>query len=422
MNVEDYTNGISNINVREYIEEAIKSYNSGSYRASITYIWLSVFMDINQKIEQLSVLGEPEAIKIIKEIEKIREINNIPEMLVFEKSILNTAKDKFNLFDDVVMIDLKRIQEDRNRCVHPLLSYEGTLYKPTAEQARTHIINAYNLLLNEPNVYGKSAITRLFELIYSKIFPVVYSKAKIVLDSSYLKSPKESLLRNFTIALLKEYIKEPLDFHQKFGIQNTFKYLFEYNRGKIENVITDKLPTIINFPNDDELIKLLELMNIDTFFYNTLDEAKKILVKNFIENCPSGNLDLLNDLMKIPEIRKTAKRRILRTDRKECIKYISEVPFMVPKIIREVIIKRYIGSDSFDEANSFASVVIHSIPDMEKEEMIAIIEGIANNRQISNSIQVENVLRKILSTKKFNETEFQSILDDNHLKKKILIF
>ena len=163
-------------------------------------------------------------------------------------------------------------------------------------------------------------------------------------------------------------------------------------------------------------------MNIDTFFYNTLDEAKKILVKNFIENCPSGNLDLLNDVMKIPDITRTARLRILSTNRKECIEYINEIPFIVPKTIREVIIKRYLGSNSFEEANSFSSVIIHSIPDMEREEMITIIEGIENNRQVSNSNQVESVLRKILSTKKFNDIEFQSILDDNNLGKKILIF
>ena len=167
MNIEDYTNGITNDNVKEHIEEAIKSYNSGSYRASITYIWLAVIMDINQKVEQLAILGEKEAKIIVQKIEKIRKENNIQEMLAFEREILKTAKDTFSLFDDIVFVDLKRIQEDRNRSVHPLLSYEGTLYKPTAEQARTHIINAYNKLLNEPNVYGKSAINGLFELIYS---------------------------------------------------------------------------------------------------------------------------------------------------------------------------------------------------------------------------------------------------------------
>jgi hypothetical protein len=266
MNINSYTDGIINIDVKEYMEEAINSYNSGSYRASITYTWLAVFMDINHKIEQLSILGDPEAINIITKIEKIRKDNSIQEMLIFERDILNIANTSFNLFDDIVKIDLKRIQEDRNRSVHPLLSFEGVLYKPTAEQARTHLINAYNKLLIEPNVYGKSVIDRLFELIYSSIFPIDYEKAKIVLSSSYLKLPKDSLLRNFTISLLKQHIREPLDFKQKKGIENTITYLLEYNRGKIENIIAEKLPAIIDFTKYEELQKLMELILIDTFF------------------------------------------------------------------------------------------------------------------------------------------------------------
>jgi hypothetical protein len=219
MNIESFTSNINNSNVKEYLEEAINSYNSGSYRASITYTWLAIFMDINQKIDQLAILGEKEAINIVQNIEQIRKDNNISEMLIFERGILDIAKNKFSLFDDITMVDLSRIQEDRNRSVHPLLSYEGTLYKPTAEQARTHIINAYNKILNEPNVYGKSSIDRLFELIYSPIFPIDYTKVKIVLNSSYLKSPKESLLKNFIISLLKQYFKEDLDSRQKKGLK-----------------------------------------------------------------------------------------------------------------------------------------------------------------------------------------------------------
>ena len=415
MNIESYTNSIKNENVKEYMVEAINSYNSGSFRASITYTWLAIFMDINQKIEQLSILGEQEAINIIQKIEKIRKDNNIQEMLSFEKDILNTAKENFSLFDDITLIDLKRIQEDRNRSVHPLLSYEGVLYKPTAEQARTHIINAYSKLLNEPNVYGKSVINRLFELIYSTIFPMDYTKAKIVLDSSYLKSPKESLLRNFTISLLKQYVKETLDFHKRISINNTLKYLFENNRGKIENVIADKLSSIITFTNNDELMKLFDLILIDVSFYSLFDDAHKILINNFIDKFPSGKLEMLADLTMIPDISKYVELRINKTETNELYEYV-EIPFGTKKPIRKLIVARYIASETFEQANAFASVIVAIISEMEKDEIINLILGIASNGQVSSSFQVGKVLRAIRHTKEFSDAEFISILTENNLE------
>jgi hypothetical protein len=419
MDIENFVSGIKNVNVKEYIEEAIKSYNSGAFRASITYIWLAVFIDINQKIEQLSVLGEQEAVTIIHKIEQIRKENNIQEMLFFERDILNIAKEKFNLFDDITMIDLKRIQEDRNRSVHPLLSYEGLLYKPSAEQARTHLLNAYTKLLNEPNVYGKSVIDRLFELIYSTIFPIDYTKAKIVLESSYLKSPKDSLLNNFTIAILKQYLKEPLEFHQENAIGNTLSYLFEKDRGKIENIIGDKLPTIVNIANNNELLKILKLILIDNYFYNLFDDAQKILINNFIKDCPSGNLDILDKLTKIPDIGIFAETRINYTSRKELFEYIDEVPWSIPKSIRKVITKQYVMSINYDLANGFARVVIETIPEMEKGELIELIIGIGKNDQVSNSFQAGNVLRKIINTRKFNNDEFMNIIKENDLENRL---
>jgi hypothetical protein len=416
MNIDDFIKGIESIYVKEYLQDAINAYNAGSYRASITYTWLSVFMDIYQKIEQLSITGEQEAINIVNKIDKIRKENNIPEMLKLERNILNVAKDKFNLIDDIAFIDLQRIQEDRNRCVHPLLSYDGALYQPTPEQARTHLINAYNKLLNEPNVYGKAVIDRLFELIYSSLFPFDYEKAKIVLDSGYLKSPKESLLRNFTISLLKQNITENLDVKKLFGVRNTIKYLLGKYRGKIESIIADKLPVIIDFTKNDEMLRLMNLFCVDRFFYDFFDDAKKILIKGFIDNMPTGNVELLAELLFIDDISSNVKVRINQTERKELY---DIVPFGVPKVIRKLIIKCYITSGEFNVANSFAAVVINTISEMERDEIIELINGIATNSQVSYSFQVGTVLRKIQSSKIITEGEFLKLINDNNLGDKL---
>jgi hypothetical protein len=174
------------------------------------------------------------------------------------------------------------------------------------------------------------------------------------------------------------------------------------------------LPSIINFSDNDELIKLLELIHSDSYFYLLFDDAKKILIKNFIEDCPPDNLDLLADLIKIEDIAQVVKLRINKSKRFEFINYI-EIPLGTRKIIREAIIENYLNSNNFDEANGFSGVVITIIPEMEKDELINLVKGISNNRQISNSFQVANVLRKIKSTKIFDDPEFINVWNESSL-------
>jgi hypothetical protein len=416
MQLEDFIIGIHNTHIKEYLTEAINSYNAGSYRACITYTWLAVFIDINNKIEQLSMLGEQEATNIVNLIEKIRKENNIPEMLKFEREILALSKNRFSLFDDITLIDLQRIQEDRNRSVHPLFSYDGSLYRPTAEQARAHLINAYNKLLSEPNVYGKAVIDRLFELLYSSVFPIDYSKAKVVLEGSYLKSPKDSLLRNFVISLLKQYLKEDLEITKIWAIENTIKFLLEKNRGKTESVLNEILSNIVDFANAEELFKLINLFKVDSVFFSVFDDAKKVLVKNYIEQFPIGNIELLIDLLDIKEISSNIEFRVEQVTRDELY---DITPFLIPKILRKKIVKEYIDSDNFDQANSFARVVITAIPEMQKDEIEILISGIANNGQVSGSWQVGAVLHKVLSNKKFDEGECLNIINANNLGYKL---
>jgi hypothetical protein len=409
----DFINNITDSYVKEYVSEAINSYNAGSFRACITYTWLSIFMDITQKIEQLAMLGENEAIEVAKKLDEIRKSNNITEMLSYEREILKFSKEKFYLFDDITLIDLARIQEDRNRCVHPLLSYDGILYTPTAEQARTHLQNAYSKLLKEPNVYGKAVLEKLMILIDSPAFPVNYNDTKTVLENGYLKSPRDVLLRNFIVIVLKKYIRGKNDHRKKTIYENLFKYLLETNRGNTEKTLKEKLHEIINIANTEEFINYLELVSIDLIFYEMFNDANRLLIKNHIKELPPNNLDLLDKLARIPDLRDIVLERIGKTPRSELYDII---PFAIPKTTRELIIKLYLKSENFEQANDFASVVRNAIDDCDDDDVNKLINGFDENGQVTSSFEFKTILFKLKNRKKIIEEKYNELIDKYGIK------
>jgi len=408
MDINDISNNITHPHVKEYLFEAVKSYNSGSFRACITYTWLSVFMDISQKIEQLANLDDSEAKVICTKLDKIRKENNIKEMQSHERDILTTAR-KFELFDDITFIDLERIQKDRHRCVHPLLYEDGTLYSPTAEQARAHLLNAYRMLLKERNVFGKSVFKKLLETINLPNFPKDYDGCKTVLEESYIKSPRDSLLNSFTTVILKEYLWDNIDKKKRGVYENIFRYLLETKRGKIEEILKQQLPAIIkNTNNSDMLINFLTLVILDVVFYDTLTDGDLVFIKNGIKELPSGNIKLLNKLADISKIKDVVEERIGKTTRLE----LQRTPLDdISNVTKGQIIKLFLESESFDQANSFATVVSSVIPQFDNDEINALVEGFERNNQITDSWAFESVLRELRSENKITAEKYNELLD-----------
>ena len=81
--LEDLLTKCTDKNSKIYIEEAIKSYKNGAYRACINSTWLAVFTNIIYKIEQLALLNDSNAIQrknnIDLEEEYAERLNDYPD-------------------------------------------------------------------------------------------------------------------------------------------------------------------------------------------------------------------------------------------------------------------------------------------------------------------------------------------------------
>src|ERR1700730_15253750 len=127
---------------RSYVSEAVACYKVGAFRSCIVAAWIAAVYDLLSKIRELSLGGDPEAQQITAELAGLQPRTEngdevaIRRILQIERDIVDITNDKFGFFEGTQVLDLKRLQDDRNRCAHP--TYQGTdqPYSPTAELAR----------------------------------------------------------------------------------------------------------------------------------------------------------------------------------------------------------------------------------------------------------------------------------------------
>jgi hypothetical protein len=80
---------------KTYIAEAVSCYQGGAYRAAIVATWIAVTYDIIEKLRELTLAGDNEAVRITEEIETNRVSGNVKKSLDLERSLLDVARDKF---------------------------------------------------------------------------------------------------------------------------------------------------------------------------------------------------------------------------------------------------------------------------------------------------------------------------------------
>ena len=403
----------SDNNSKVFIEEAIKAYKAGAYRACINNTWLALVMNITFKIEQLALLNDSEAIKQKESLDKIKESNNIAGMLNFEREILKIAKEKFEFFDDITLIDLQRIQEDRNRCSHPLLNIDNEPFIPSAEIARHHLYLAVEKVISEGNVFGKAALTKILDLINSPIFPLYYDHAEIVLKNSYLSSPKKSLVINLIKCLVKEILNNDKDWRLNISKTNVLQYLFKFYRDITESTFRDSINKIFDITNSLHLKNSRQLFYVDTIIWDLFTDDTKVMVQQYVTNLPSDSFADIDGWLNFEGTKNNAQYRISCATRNELKLHTSF--FIVPKEIRDRVFEVYLESDSFSEANDFSSIVLLALEDSDKEEVERFIQKIQENSQVCNSNNLGSVLWKIRNKKLFSNDELNTLFQNNGL-------
>ena len=399
---------------KSYIREAVACYKAGAFRSAIVSTWIAVSFDILDKLKELSLAGDKEAERQIESFDKARRIGDVANSLKFEREILVVCRDKLELISHVEFIDLNRLQEDRNRCAHPSMASDGEVFNPSAELARMHIRSAVEHLLQYPPAQGKYALDSLTSEVESEYFPTDVKKAVVAFESSPLNKARDSLIRNFTIVLLKKLINDAKDYKEIYRISTALNAIEVIHRELYRKILTEKLSSIVRSLAVEKLDRVIPLIRHveDSWSYLEADIRQKI--QTYVENLPKEEIENIDIFLSIQGLKSFAEKRLKKATRTELDEAIL---FVIPLQVSDRIIELYSESRNFDQANNFASTVIRYATDYSKEQIQKIISVCGDNDQIKHSFDVGSVINSIRKNKNANDDEIDGWLVEADLKR-----
>ena len=397
-----------------YVMEAVASYRSGAFRSAIVGTWIAVCFDVIEKLRELALSGDKEAEIQVEELEKTRKSGDILNALKFERELLKLARDKFELISHIEFIDLDRLQEDRNRCAHPSLISEEQAFFPPAELARVHIRSAVTHLLQHPPVQGKYALDRLVKEIDSEYFPDNKDQARISLLSGPLRKPRESLVRNFTIILIKRLLKQDIGWKQRRRVAAALSVVAELHPHCYNATIAEKLSSLLRSLEDVELGRIINFFSHVGDCWQYVENDVRQRIENFISALPIDLFSDLEFLLSFDPLRKQAAKRVSRATRAE-LKDANFFFFIMPDELADRIIDIYLSSKSFDQANEWAKFLNSHVPDFNIDQIRRIVTSVSKNDQILRSFELRSLLNILRNQKIIPENEFNDLLDANGL-------
>lgn len=403
---------------KDYLFEAIASYKASAYRSAIVATWVAVCFDFIEKIHELALAGDKEAEKLSIDINDARLREDLSWTLKFEKTILESARDKFELISPLEYTDLRRLQDDRNRCAHPSLVSDGEPFIPSAELARLHIRSAVTHFLQHPPVQGKAAMDRLLTEVESNYFPTEVKKAVITFANGPLKRPRKSLVANFAVVLFKRIVDKDTDWQLRMRLTSAFKAVHALHEVAFNEALEEKLSKLFRNVKDNCLQLALHLITDVPHLWTLLEPDTQQRLQIYTENVPNDELDVLELLLDFTPLKKLAEHRIFIAPAEELMKATW---FMPPKQAVVKYVDAYIKSKNFDQANKLAKELRSCAPLLDKHQIEKIIAGAANNGEVSFSFGFPVLLTGILKAREISKDDFEKLLIENSLEQFIPI-
>jgi len=303
---------------RDYIEEAIVCYRAGAYRSAIVNTWIAVVFDLVDKIRDLALAGDAAAQAINTQYEtyltQIEASNDqgVRNALDFERSILQTCKDRLQFFNHQQLRDLERLREDRHQCAHPSFQRPGEPYRPSAEHARVHIRTAVEHVLAQPPVQGRSAIAELVAVVSSDYFPRERIHAVAALRGTALAGATDALVRGFADALIFGFSDAGSPLHTKAQVASAVSALLDLHRGVAEPRVARQLNKLVRDVDDVGLLSVAQLVaGFDEGLW-LVDDAARVRLAEFVRVGPQADvIRAIAGLARHPQIEAVASARIL---------------------------------------------------------------------------------------------------------------
>lgn len=399
---------------RRFLVEAVQCYHSGAFRSCIIITWVAVVFDIIQKLHLLDLAGEPRATAEIAKWEKIQASHDVVGSLNWERKILELARDQFEFISQMEYADLSRLQEDRHRCAHPTMNSQDEIYAPSAELARYHLRNALTHLLQHPPVQGKIAQRRLEEEVKSAYFPTSVEAAVEYYRCGPLVRPRESLIRNFTIILLKTLLLQESEEMMQCRILAALGAIRAIHPTLAKDVWNCKLNEILRSVEDRYLFRAVRLLHNFPEVWDDLASDVCGVLSRYVKALPEEHLhNCLLLAIDTKPLNTDACDRLKAMTATQINNILTYPPH--PLLLAHAI-NLYIEADDFATANQYARKLISPLVTyLKKEHVENIIAAVPNNDQLANSTSLESLVTLLQKSGPIKKNEFDLLLRAHHL-------
>lgn len=386
---------------RMYISEAINAYRGKAYRSAIISTWIAVTYDIITKIRELAVKGDRAAETFVNKLDIAIANADVTQLSVIENGLLKKAYEEFEFLSKHECSDLERLKEDRNNCAHPAFADSESLFQPTSEITRTHIVHAILHLLRHQPVQGKAAIDRFLYDIRQPYFPSGKERISEFLTDRYLNRAKGSLIRNLIITLTKLLLQDTdPDFNGKEKILTDCLITISENYSTLyDDVQSDKLSSIVETLDNKHLINIFKLLSADPNCWRFLSQAIRIQIQeeltlflnsDFVEYYRYNHEIRITDILKIDDLNNFAMSKFPDLNSTGQSYVISANP--LPGFT-DAAINAFVNSSSYASAKHLGDVSLLNIAHhMSSDQISYVLNKIQDNNQILPSRGMEDTL------------------------------
>lgn len=361
--------------------------------------WIAVVHDLVDKLRELALHGDAAATKKVEDHDKFHRAGDFAASLKFERDLLKTAKDDFELISESEFADLQRIQADRHRCAHPSLSVDGEPFAPTAELARVHIRAAIEHLLRREPAQGRYALEMILKQVKGDYFPLNSEKAAEVLSHGPLLRGRESLVRSLIVVLIKDLLRETLDFNSQRKFRHCLRFIKDKRRDVWDRHFAAELARISRTLDPAARAPhMLALCRVEGV-WDAYPRDIQTTLRMFVERLPKENLDLLEELYDNNVITDSCDLRVRRLTAEEAN---DTLWYEAPDAVWKKSIEEFVSAGNFAEANAWA-LEIHSSHLKKKnhrmtaDEAERICRAVIDNRQVRQCNRRDSVLACVLA-------------------------
>ena len=385
---------------RTYLSEAIASYKAGAMRSAIIATWIAVAFDFIDKLNTLEAQGDKQAAQFAAEFRKIRDAADVAGSLSFERQILDRACKDLALISSLEYEDLSRLYQDRHRCAHPSMISDEELYQPTAEQVRYHMRTAVNAMLSQPPTSGKAALDQLVAQVRGPYFALDEAKALVLLEHGVLRRPRESLVRNFAIVLMKMIADPGIGIAERQRAAAALGAVRKLHPANSDDAIGEKLVGILRSVQDENLeVAIAAVAQINDAVSHMTDDLKTRF-SQYIDTVPEDQLAAIAGYgLAVSFLKDATIARVCGVSNRNFAASISEASSLARHSeVRKRAIDIYRSAGSFDQANSMAKLIVMPLTSAFTEEEIKEVATAGfNNGQICYSHEFTRVLQALRS-------------------------